>query len=135
MSLTHINRPISDGTRRVEIKPNEAASTPSPMQTGWMAEAPCAVAVSGNEVTTREEVIVVSEKDVKVVEGSDTTTGIEVVNVVNEELRDRERSEVALAGMGEEGDVRSEEEDVTGVAGGGDEEGIAGDEEGGNEVV
>ena len=79
--------------RRVESSPNDPVSTPSPMHTGSMATAACAVAVSGNAVTTRAEVTVVSVKDVYVVEGFATVTGPEVVNVVKLELREREEED------------------------------------------
>ena len=81
--------------RRVESSPNDPASTPSPMQTGFTAAAVRAVAVSGNAVKTLDDVTVVSEKDVNVVEGLDTVTGTEVVNVVKLEVREREAHEVA----------------------------------------
>ena len=94
--LTHINNPISEGISRTESRPNDEASTPSPMQTGWISAAVCPVAVSGNAVKTVEDVTIVSASEVKVVEGLETVMGVEVVKVVRLELRN---TEVALEDM------------------------------------
>lgn len=56
------------------------------------------------------------EKDVKVVEGLDTVTGTEVVNVVRLELREME-GEVALVGMREVDHVKLVEGRVGGMEG------------------
>lgn len=58
MLLTHINKPITDGTTRADSSPSEDASIPSPMQMGSTRRAAWTVWVSGNAVKTREEVIV-----------------------------------------------------------------------------
>ena len=121
--------------RRVESSPNDSVSTPSPMHTGSMATAVCAVAVSGNAVTTREEVIVDSEKEVKVVVGLETVTGTEVMNVVKLELRDPEDGEVALTGMGEVDGGRPVEDDVTVADEDEDVGGVAENEGDGDESV
>ncbi len=118
----------------MERSPNDPASTPSPTQTGCTTAADCAVAVSGNAVTTRADVTVDSVNDVNVVEGLDTMTGTEVVNVVKLELRESEE-EVALAGMREDVDVRVLEAEVNDAEDGEDAEGIAEDGENGDESV
>ncbi len=115
-----------------------AASTPWPIQTGWVTTFACTAEMSGNAVTTRVAVTREIEKDVKVVEGLDTVTGIEVVNVVKVELRDTDE-EVALVGMGEvdngkpvEDEVRAVEGIVEGIA---EEGGSADGDEGLREAV
>ena len=79
----------------MESSPNDAVSTPSPIQTGSIRAAALIVWVSGNAVKTREEVTIDCESEVKVVEGSETVIGTAVVNVVRLENRDGDPEEVA----------------------------------------